>query len=316
MQYIVDLVHRVDLALSEPAIYWMFRDRFDLGPDFDRLIGLIDRSAFLRSEISDSGFGDQLKQEAEDRWRLLRRALLDFEGAGLTGPLLKRSQDGPLMQLSEDVEILKTSLEDFLDQAFMTTDQLASLPSSNVDLSRNRLRWDNNLLSFAVGTYDPYQRFLETGLDYFPAHLQSTLKVVAQKRLNATLIDLVGRSQILEPIPEGLTGTLKARERDLKEEIGRFDEAAPSLNRLLAILQDSQLFESHKELSDLLAEQSHQLLQAVDAILISENLYRPRGGGFAWWDVSTPPVNEAFGVKDAEELQAYLGSATGPRLWP
>ena len=75
----------------------------------------------------------------------------------------------------------------------MATEEATAFDSglSIPDFRRYRLRWDTNLLSYATGIYEPYQRFVETGLSYFPPEIQSTLKIVAQKRLNTTLVDLM-----------------------------------------------------------------------------------------------------------------------------
>ena len=303
---IVDTIDRVDRSLSEPNLYWAFRDRFDLGHEFTRLKALAGETTFLTSEFAASSLTREMQQHGEARWRKLRSELANFNGSGLTGPLFKRNQDGVVMQLSPDVEVLQTSLKGFLSESFMSTGERFERPSlsTDVDLVRNRLRWDNNLLTYAVGVYDPYQRFTNTGLTYFPPHLQSTLKIVAQKRLNQTLVDLIQRSLILEPLPAGLTASLRARE--LKEEVGRFRESAPTLTRLLAILQEAQLWDLERSLSDLVAAQAYGLLTTVDRSLRTEPIYRPKGGNFDWWDVQSPLAQEAFAAKDSEELRAYL----------
>lgn len=289
----LDLRHLEDL-LSEPRIAWTLGSRFDPGPEYWRVLADVEGSPVLLGPEA----ADRVRQATEVAWLQYRRRLERFGSS--SRPLLALDEGGA--RLSDDLLVVASSLDRFLGQSFAVDSEpdwlVADVPPGS------DLAWDLDLLHEAVALYEPYQRFREVELPRSPPEVRPTLDAAARERLGSNVVTRIARAQGFEPWPEARSAV--ALERGLRVRIGAFQAAAEPLSRLVAILEELGLWQARRDLVKLLVQQGGGLLEQVDRLLTARDPYRPRAGGFNWWDGSTAVGLAAFDAASEEELAGYL----------
>ncbi len=296
-----DAIHRADSLLGQPEGQWIFAAGFDLGPRFDTVLGLLERSAFLEPRL-----GLEIRNQGWAEWQKLQQRLLE-QGSPATGPFLDRTappSPRPVNQLSPTVVGLGQALEAFLGQSFLPP---ASTRSFIIDPPpRTRVAWDSARLARATDQIAAYQSFLEKGLALFPPELRPTVDGAARDLLAANVGDRIADAQRFEPLPTAVPAALRTRQT--RAAIADFSAVAPSLNKLLSGFAQIQRHDLEQDLGELMALQAEALLGDVDRLLEAAGPYLPKGGDFSWWDGQAPVAPQAFDVPDAAGLTAYLAA--------
>ncbi len=272
-----------------------------------------DRFAMIKDdkELSDENFFDEEDNIVEDP----EDAVIDKESSDEDGDVdedeedEEEAEDGSENQekivanrLSPGVLALKTELEKLLSQEFMDID---FAESEEIEIpSKTRLRWDKNLLSQAVKIFEPYEAYLNNGLQSFPVNLQHAISSMAKESLEKKVQDLVAQAQSFEPLREELDGTLP--ETDVLLEIRNFNKSSMLLIRLLTYCDKLDLVKSYQILSDILYWQTATLLEAFNGYLEDENLYGVKDGSLSWWQGDDKVSFASFEVMDQKELKNYL----------
>lgn len=290
----------IEDALSGRGLEWAFRDRFALGPAYDRVLVDVERSRFLGPEVRS-----EIQAEGEEAWSDFRASLLGYRSRLTEGGFLAVEDGGARMELAPETVALKTALETFHDQPFLVLPPeplpfRADLPAGE------RLLWDRDLLAQAADLSDEYRRFRANSgaFDYFPGELRPSLERIARHRLGVRMSDLVARAQSYEPVSEAASPLL--REPALRAEIAAYEAAAKPLRQLVEQFRLLRLDAEAEELAALGAEQGVRLLAGVDELLEAERLYQPSGGDFSSWRGTGPVSAAAFDARDPEELAVRL----------
>jgi len=293
IQRLVDSITRLESALEGEYADWAFRQDFNLGSDFDGLLGLIDESSLFGPQ-----FADDLGRTAESEWSDYKRDLTQVYQTDLTGPLLK-PRDGGRLELSIDVLRLQVALRSLL--AFTRVDSPREF-KTEVEPGF-RLTWETRFLDQAVALDGPYQRFRDREVSELAKEgARPILEAVARITMTAKLIDLLARAQRFEPAPSDTT----FRKDFLAKEIETFESANEPLDKILRQLDFFQARRARSELSALMAQQSVGLLQEVEAVLRQEEILEPHKNNLASWDGALASSYAAYGVRDEAQLTFYL----------
>ncbi len=293
---LVASITEVEHALSLPELEWAFQEPYDLGPAHAEALKHTASSVALGSALSE-----EIEREGKRIWGELRLTLADL-GSLLTGPLLAVDDGKPQMQISADLAILKTALQSFLGESFVQSAEhrrfARTVPSGQ------HLRWDVGLLEETKKLAEAYDRFEHETLRLFPRELRRQVGDAARQRLGEKMDDLVARAQSFETEPQ--VGSALLHEPDLAIDVAAFQQATVPLTRLIEAYGRLRLGDSAEALTDLANHQAESLLGAVDRLLEAEAPYRPRQGGFGWWDGTPPVAFAAYDVGDPAELALYL----------
>ncbi|MBN2123095.1 MAG: hypothetical protein JW821_02275, partial [Deltaproteobacteria bacterium] len=293
---LLSTVTETEKTLAYPALGWVGYVDFTLGSAFDELLSSVAQSSFLGADLRA-----EVEEEGRRAFHKLREDLKDKKTA-LTGPLLRREAGEVRLALSPGVLALQADLEKLLGQEFMTLEPVKGqefrIPPGM------RLIWDTTLLEEAVNLVRPYEGFIRTGLRNLPGGLQNIIKNMAQNSLEAKMLDLIGRAQNFRPLVDKFSA--HSQEIAIRSEVRNFKEASKLLNRLLIVFDQLDLVDSFLDLSSLADWQTSTLLEAIDRLLMAEDLYAMRKGDFSWWDGMAPAAYLAFDVSGEEELQHYL----------
>ncbi|HEX5719905.1 MAG TPA: type VI secretion system protein [Thermoanaerobaculia bacterium] len=288
----------VETALSGTELVWGFRRQFNLGPAFEGVLTTIESSP-----IFDPASARLIRQAGESGWRTFQRSLA-AESSPLTGRILAVDGDGRAeMQLSQGTLLLQGALKAFLTQSFVASGSsgrpiLVELPPET------RLVWDPFLLDKATAVTAAYVRFREKGLLVLPEDLRPAIKDVALSRSAAQAVELIASAQTFERISPAVSQILV--EDEVRVDIGKFTAATRPVNELITALGGIRLDEPARDLKKAMSSEAYRLLKSVDRLLEEENAYRPRNGGFAWWNGLVPASPAAWSAKDTTEVQIYL----------
>lgn len=296
---LVQRMREIETAAATPQMEWAFRSTFSLGRDFDRLLLDMESSDFFGRPAATS-----LRNDAAAAWREYQRRLAGTTSP-LTGPILALDRGRPTMQLSSDTLLLKSALETFLGQKFVTTPsaqrhvQVRLLPGT-------RLTWSAPALAQASDVVQAYDRFREKTYPLIPADLRMSVDQVARDRARAQMMDLLAQSQQFENVLP--PATHDAREEAVRSDVTTFVAATKSLGSALDGLTRLNLVDDKRDVTLAMTAEARRILAEIDELLEAEQPYRPRQGTFDWWNGDAAPTPVAWGAADPAEVALYLNT--------
>lgn len=297
---LVERIRDVETVLSTSSQEWAFRREFHLGADFAGVL-----AAMQSSQIFDPAAARRIRDAGASGWSAYQRYLVSV-GSSITGPLLAVRDGQPEMQLSADTLLLQTALKAFLGQGFVASARSGSRIQVEVPPGA-RLAWDPVLLDQAAAATSAYERFREKGLAVLPADLRPAIDAVALDRTRSQTVDLVARAQRFESVPPAVS--LSLLENEVRAGIGTFEASVRPVGDLVTALGRVQLEGPRRDVTTVMTSEAFRLLRSVDRLLEAEEPYRPRLGGFSWWDGSGPVSPAAWGGSDPAnpaEVGVYL----------
>ncbi|HEV7238639.1 MAG TPA: type VI secretion protein IcmF/TssM N-terminal domain-containing protein [Thermoanaerobaculia bacterium] len=296
---LVSRMREIETAAATPQMEWAFRPTFSLGRDFDRVLVDMETSEFFGRPAAVS-----LRNDATAAWREYQRRLAGTTSP-LTGSILAVDRGRPTMQLSSDTLLLKSALETFLGQKFVTTPsaqrhiQVRLLPGT-------RLVWSAPSLAQAADVVQAYDRFRDKTFPLIPADLRISVDQVARDRARAQMMDLLAQAQQFENVLP--PATRDAREEAVRSDVTTFVASTKSIESALDGLTRLNLVDDKRDVTLAMTAEARRILAEVDELLEAEQPYRPRQGGFEWWNGDAPPTPAAWGAADAAEVTLYLNT--------
>ncbi|MEM9556803.1 MAG: type VI secretion system protein [Acidobacteriota bacterium] len=303
-QTTLDLIRWLDDALAGPQYEWAFRSDLVLGEEYDAILASAPPRESMLVETP------LLLQETKLRWLERRgvdqhatfRRLLVGRASNVTGPLLLSESGEPLMQLSPELQVFRTALRNLLRERFFgEADLVRGLEPTALG---SRLLWDKTTLERALALYPPYQSFRDRGLQAFPIRMRSSIDEVSRRHLVAQMVELIDTARQEVPLSSALSPQIL--EQELRSDIANLSTVIEDLEQALTVFATLGDPRSDRALRSVLIQQGASLLQRVERLLEREQLYRPRGGTFTWWDGRGAPALEAFALDDPAQLQGYL----------
>ncbi|MEA2343233.1 MAG: type secretion system protein ImpL [Thermoanaerobaculia bacterium] len=292
-------MHAIDAALSGPELEWAFRpgSDFNLGPSFSTLLPTIEHSNFLGADVSL-----RVQSAGASGWKAFRSTLA-AAGTPLTGSFLAVRDGEPQMRLSEESLVLEHAIDSFVGQRFVASNvgqgrELHANPSRAV-----RLVWNDAQLNQVMAVADAYDHFHDKSLQLFPPDLRVSIDQVARDRARADMEDLLAGAADYVAVPPTNGPTML--EEQIRSDIAAFGGQTEILNRVLQAFSRLGSTDSRRAVANVMSIEALRLLRSNDDLLDAEQPYRPRFGGFGWWDGTAPPSPAAWGAKDTAELTAY-----------
>jgi type VI secretion system protein ImpL len=297
-----DLVQRmneIETAATSPEMEFAFRPSFSLGTNYERVVQEMESSEFFGRPAAVA-----IRNDGAAAWREYQRRLAGTVSP-LTGPILNLNQGRPTMQLSSDTLLLKSALETFLGQKFVTTPAAQRHVQTRL-LPNTRLAWDAPALAQATDVVAAYDRFRDKTFPLIPADLRISVDQVARDRARAQMMDLLAQAQQFENVMP--PATIDAREEAIRNDVTTFAAATKNLNSALDGLTRLNLVDDKRDVSAAMSSEARRILSEVDALLEAEQPYRPRQGSFDWWNGEAPPSPTAWGAREPAEVIVYLNT--------
>lgn len=296
---------KLEADLASPELAWMADSTLDLGPAFEQLLGQIAASPSLGKEVS-AGLATETQTGFRDFKKELTDARLRF---GDKDPVLAQKDGEVQLELSEASKDLSTALTDFEESVF------ASDPERNkiqVDPGPNAyFTWNADLLKRAAALYDTYQDFTNKDLELLPEELQPDVGRLAAEDLGGAVVDFTARAQqthdLSEPFTPGFLENVL-----VKSQLVNLQLVEKDLETIFDVLNELAFYEDAEALRQALSLQRETLLQDLEALLATRDVYQTVDGDFSWWgctvkDGCKPALAEgAFDQPNAGALPAYL----------
>jgi type VI secretion system protein ImpL len=152
--------------------------------------------------------------------------------------------------------------------------------------------WDLKLLSRELLLADEARSYLDKELRAFPVQFQAELKRYTDQRVADNL--MANAAQAQQP---------SSSEAEVYERLGQVHKL---LTTLLDTLRGLGAEQQHAALAAILATQASDGLRWLERDLVQGGLYKPRDGGFGWWQGTPNPAAQGFAGGDPQGLEDYL----------
>ncbi|PHV04057.1 hypothetical protein CSQ96_27820 [Janthinobacterium sp. BJB412] len=281
-------LHELGRWLGAPGTRWLSGQEGDFGKPYAALLEQVGKSAMLGPQAAHA-----LREETQKRVLALGQRLL---AAGGDSPVLQRGSDGGKLELVPEVAHMEAGLGALLKQPFMQLSPGAVAGAAGEGAAGDGggalVTWDMNVLNRTLLMVAEQRAYMGRVLAGFPFQFQAELQSVADQRLAANL----------------LAGVALARSRtsDPQEAWQRLGQSQKLLTALLDAVRSQGTPAQYRGMADKLAQQAAAGLRWLQGDFQAGAPYRPREGGFNWWQGSPNPAAQGFAGGQAAALEEYL----------
>lgn len=282
--------------ISSGQLDWADKDVFEPGPGYSSVISQITTSELLGKDIAS-----ELNRISEREFVKFKLALASFT-TPLTGPLFSLRNGQLISDPSPGLIHFIDYMSMFLEEPFMmkSVDQqmITKIPSGKL------LFWDDLTLQKAGKIIENFDDFIAHRLNNMPSALQNIMKLVGRNSMRQVILNYVAQSQVLSDESTSMTG-LGTREL-LQAQVLNITKVVPIFARIFSTFDEGGLVTQNTKLRQLLVNESQHILQKIEKMLESDDLYAAREDMFMWWDGSPMVGLKAFGVRDLNDMKAFL----------
>lgn len=285
---------------AAPKATWMDKEVFEPGPEYEDLLNDLDASPFFGPEVTQAVVDNCAVGLFHLRQKLNEITLLLSTDTRFSKPTDILAAD----QLSsEGFVALGQALKALFAEPYMRR------PSAHkvIDVvpQGKLLYWDEKLLQGACDLCAKYENFATKEVGAFPVVLQESFRLIAREGLCNTITSIIGQSQNLVAGP-ALSSNARSQEEMIRSLTSNVRQVYPSLVKLLTLLNYESVSFFYITLRDLLLKTNYWLLEQINELMKVVGPYHLWDPSFSWWDGRTNPAYAAYGVKDAQDLSAYL----------
>ncbi|MDN6886982.1 type VI secretion system protein [Variovorax sp. CAN2819] len=266
---------------------WMRQPVLVLGSSYDRTIARIEQNRLLGLESADAA-----RSRAQDAFQKFR-VEFNLRFGGAQPGLVWQDKDGRFALAPERIA-LRDALTALLAQPFMAPARDRELPGTS---TRTLAVWDLPRLDQALAVGDIRKRYMNEGMQAFPA----TLRPGIEGALSAHFAQLV-----VDQVADAANG-MGDGGRSIDTQAAAYEASRQRLVKIQALLYELGAGSRAEDLRAMISRDAMQRLEAVDEAFNQSELYAMRGRDFQAWRGERGPMLVAFGVSDAGSLAAYLG---------
>jgi type VI secretion system protein ImpL len=276
---------------------WMDKDVFDPHPDFEAFLCALDRSPFFGAEIS---------QAVVDNCAVglfhLKRSLHELTKLLTTDVRFGEQPEESTRACSHGIILLGKALKVLFSEPYMRRASghqfVDRVPEGQL------LYWDDKLLKAACELCGQYEEFATQKVGSFPVVLQESFRLLARDGLQQNVMSLISQSQNFIPAPVGFDGP--AMEETIRAQTANVRLVGQQFLKLLEILNYESVSFFYVTLRDLLLATNYRTLEFINSLMKKIGPYHIWDPSFSWWDGKSSPAYPAYGVKDSQDLNAFL----------
>jgi type VI secretion system protein ImpL len=276
---------------------WMDKDVFAPAPEFEAFLCAIDRSPF---------FGPDVSQAVVDNCAIglfhLKHSLREITKLLTTDVRFGEQPEEATRACSHGIVLLGKSLKTLFTEPYMRRANghtfVERVPEGQL------LFWDDKLLKAACELCGQYEEFTTKKVSSFPVVLQESFRLLARDGLQQNVMSLIAQSQNFLPSPLGTNAP--AMEETIRSQTANLRLVGPLFLKLLEILNYESVSFFYVTLRDLLLTTNYRTLELINGLMKKVGPYHIWDPSFSWWDGKSSPAYPAYGVKDAQDLSAFL----------
>jgi len=278
---------RAQHTYDDPELQWAGADEIQISSTLDA----VTTKASTASPFFEPWLHDWMLDLADVDFRRLASALDDAQ-TPLTGNVAT-VVDGKL-QLSQRSQDMQTAIENLLSLPFMSG---TTGPVNLMQPRNGYITWNKAALNTATTFPLSYERYLVEDLDQAPAPLRNTLSRIAASQLTHSLQLAIVEA---EQPANGAAGSI--------ERAQTFNDVAPSIETLIASLQQYDLVAPLSQLRQVSTNQAAGILLDLDHDLNKSEPYGFSTAAFSQWNGDQPATVQLFDAPTPDALAAYLAT--------
>ncbi|MEO6910053.1 MAG: type VI secretion system protein, partial [Edaphobacter sp.] len=278
---------RTQRTYEDPELQWAGADDLQLS----NTLATVTTNAATASPLFEPWLHDWMLDLADADFRKLAAALDDAQTT-LTGNV-STVVDGKL-QLSQRSQDMQTAIENLLSLPFMSG---AAGPVNLMQPRNGYITWNKASLNTAAALPLSYERYLVEDLDDAPTSLRSTLSRIAANQLTHSLQLAIVEAE--QPANDAASSIEKAQ---------AFNDVAPSIETLIASLQQYDLMAPLSQLRQISTSQASEILLDLDHDLSSNEPYGFSTAAFSQWNGEQPATAQLLDAPTPDALAAYLST--------
>lgn len=283
-----------------PKPTWMDKEVFEPGTEYEDFLNALDASPFFGPEVTQAIVDDCAVGLFHLRQSLKDITLLLSTDTRFSNPNTFLAPD----QLnSEGFVILGQSLRTLFAEPYMRRPSAHKV--MDVVPQGKLLYWDEKLLNGACELCAKYEEFSTKTTGAFPIVLQEAFRMIAREGLCRSVTAIIGQSQNLVASPD-LSSNPRKTEEMIRSLTANVRQVYPHLVRLLNLLNYESVSFFYITLRDLLLKTNYWILEQINDLMKIVGPYHLWDPSFSWWNGRSNPAYAAYGVKDAQDLSAYL----------
>lgn len=163
--------------------------------------------------------------------------------------------------------------------------------------------WDDNIIESAIEVSTSFKTFVSTKLKKFPKIMQEGLLLAVKEHYCSVIEGMIARAQSFVNAPSAATYELYCEEL-LSKQVEELSGCGHKFIRLMQCMKENSFVFS--ELSVVLNKMGYSLLQAVDTLFESKNIYRPSCTDLSDWNGKCGVMYKMFDLMGEDELSQYL----------
>lgn len=263
-----------------------------LGPQFDKLL---ERLRSDRLDIVPPDVVAELESKGQECRRAAQLQLVDLTGLG-AGVILENR--GGKLGLSAGYKALSDALERLFAEDFMNNEDTSD--PADAAFGNERIAWNIPLVNSAQQALERYSAIEQGPLLAAPPEIVRVVKVLAQVRLATFIRQRVAAARRVQGDQIATTARLA--------EIRNFSAVSPMLLTLASGLNRIDQTDKASWILQQGTVQAKRLLLEVSDGLRRTSLYSPVDPDFSWWNGTPKFAAQSFGVTNAGELAAWIGT--------
>ncbi|MFN7365260.1 MAG: type VI secretion system protein [Alphaproteobacteria bacterium] len=288
---VADIIASGDLA-------WIDNTIFEPSPSYVQMKNDISASHLLGPDLTA-----ELSRIADREFLTFKLHLSDLK-TKLTGTFFNIADNRLVGEPSPGLVAVIDALSQYLNEKFMIT--LGHKPLSTKLDGARLLFWDEETLQKAEEYADAYQSYLQKHLPAALADLQDLFKIVGLNSTRDIVTALIANAQSFQDNPLNSLGF--GAQEILHAQVQNVAAAVPHFTKLLGMYDNGGFVNNGVVLRELLVKQNYDILERIEKLLESDNLYNAKEEAFEWWDGSPLVGLKAFGVHTISDMRTYLAA--------
>ncbi|MBX9697705.1 MAG: hypothetical protein K2X53_06440 [Alphaproteobacteria bacterium] len=284
--------------VSNGQMDWLDSDLFNPGKDYMDVIHKMAASELLGKEVVEA-----LTKIANQEFLSFRMNLGNFK-TELFGVFFDMKNGLVYSEPSSGLVEFIDTMTGFLQEPFMQTSAKSDfkyrVPPGQL------LMWDEMMLQKAVTLVDDYAKYIQQKLPVLPDKYQELVNALGRNNVRELSLAYISDAQTFYDTPEGLHSF--GYKELLHSQVRNIVSVTPHFSKLLGVFEKGQFIITNAKLREFLITQSYNILERIEAILASDNLYSADVDNLRHWDGGPILAYLAFDVHDINDLKTYVNA--------
>jgi type VI secretion system protein ImpL len=284
--------------ISNGQLDWLDYDHFDPASDYEKVMHSIASSELLGKEVVEA-----LTKIANQEFLIYRMELGKFKEP-LLGSFFEMRNGLVYSEPSAGLVEFIDTMTAFLQEPFM---QASARFEFKYRVGPNQLlMWDEMILKKAVALVDDYTKYVQQKAPVLPEKYQELVAHLGRNNVRELTLSNISSAETFYDMPAGMHGF--GYKELLHSQVRNIVNVTPYFTKLLGVFEKGQFIITNAKLREFLISQSYTILERIEAILASDNLYSADVDNMRRWDGGPILAYLAFDVHDMNDLKNFVNA--------